>query len=382
MGQWRVLHLRQSGASYGPEQTILGLCRALPEFGFDCRIGLIYRPVGEQSSAPGALPMQAEARRQGTGFEHWEGAPRESWRMVRSIREMLAREEVDVIHAHDYKANWAALWAVAGMARGNQRPVLISTPRHSEQSLVLRVLQAVDRWALRGFDRIVEASPVACERMRGVAGVGERVRLVRHGLEAGTRGKPQELPETQGEPVVLLAGRLEAVKGHAVFLQAMAALREQVPGLQVWLAGEGSLRGELERLVRELGLGGRVHFLGYREDIGHVMAHASVAVIASQYETSCRVAMEALEFGCPLVSTPVGIVPELSEAEQTVLLTAAEPQAMAAAVRRVLEEPGLAKRMRERGQALVERDGGHRRAAQEMAAVYQEALAERLRGNK
>ncbi|MEJ1939115.1 glycosyltransferase, partial [Nostoc sp. NIES-2111] len=117
-------------------------------------------------------------------------------------------------------------------------------------------------------------------------------------------------------------------------------------------------------------------------DIGHVMAHASVAVIASQYETSCRVAMEALEFGCPLVSTPVGIVPELSEAEQTVILTAAEPQAMAAAVRRVLEEPGLAQRMRERGQALVERDGGHRRAAQEMAAVYQEALAERLRGNK
>jgi glycosyltransferase involved in cell wall biosynthesis len=362
---------------YGPEQTILGFCRALPEFGYTCSIGLIHRPM---PGSPEGLPMQEEAQASGIPFVHWSGEPLRIVAMSGQLRNYVAKHPVDIVHAHDYKANWMALLAFQDRRSG---PALVSTPRHSESGSLLRLLQGLDSKLLHRFDLITEASPEACARIRLYPGIAERVRLVRHGVdrhgvEASGREAERLLPKRDGQFVVLIAARLEAVKGHKLFLEAMEMVARRVTNVQLWLAGEGSLENELKRYTQDLGLSEHVRFLGYRPDMANVFRQADVAVVASNFETSCRAAMEALAFGCPLVATPVGIIPELSDEGRTIAITPHGNAArMADAVLRILQDSALAQRMRERGQAKVQDSGGHRAAAATLASVYEEALARR-----
>jgi glycosyltransferase involved in cell wall biosynthesis len=362
----RVLQLRQSHAVYGPENTILGFSRALPEFGFECRIGLILRKCATVEH-----PLRAAARVAGISLIEWDGAPTASLELVRQIRAYLVLETIDVIHSHDYKANWAALLASRGLER---RPALVSTPRHSEQRRLIRFLQWIDSWWLPRFDRLTEASPSAAAKLAGIEALQGKLRLVRHGFEAWEHAAAQPLPANADGPVVTLVGRLEKVKGHGTFLEAMAIVRREFPRVRIWLAGEGSLRPELEDRARRLGLD--VEFLGYRADAGHVLASSSVAVVASEFETSCRVAMEAMHFGCPLVATPVGIVPELARGGAAALLVPVhDAEALAAAVGRVLRDPELAASLREQALASIAAARTHRDAARELAEVYREAIS-------
>src|SRR5258705_9500212 len=105
-----------------------------------------------------------------------------------------------------------------------------------------------------------------------------------------------------------------------------------MPSVHFWLAGEGPLREELEERVRELGIAAQVSFLGYRSDTDRILAASAVTVVASSYEASCRAAMEALHSGCPLVATPVGVIPEMVGDNQGGLLVPyGDGAAMAAA---------------------------------------------------
>lgn len=355
---------------YGPERTILGFCEALPDFDFQCTIGLIHRPL---AGDPTVHPLRESAARLGIEYCEWDGNPTRTLSLVRQVREQIREAAFDVIHAHDYKSNWIALLATRNC---NKRPGLISTPRHSEEARLLRMLQRIDTKLLPRFDLITEASTLAAERLKRNPAIASKVRIVEHGAGSTECGAPKDLPAHEGMPVVLLAGRLEAVKGHKTFLQAMRLVAQRVPSVKVWLAGEGSLRQELEELVKKLGLENRVHFLGYRADIGNVLYSANVAVVASTFETSCRVAMEALEYGCPLVATPVGIIPSLSDGGRAVLLTPiGDAASMATAVESVLSNPELADRLRSNGLAIIRNRDGHRPAAAAMAEVYREAIA-------
>lgn len=368
-----VLHLRQSSAMYGPENTILGFCTSLPHFGFQSTIGLIHRPL---AGDPEVHPIQTIAAQKGIAFQAWDGFPTRMPALVRSVRELLQRKSIDVIHAHDYKANWIALLAARNLPR---RPALVSTPRHSEQMWLLRALQYIDERFLPRFDLITEASTPAMERLAHNPKLAGKLRMVEHGVGDSERGLPQPLPELEGKPVVVMAGRLERVKGHQTFLHAMSLLAERIPELQILLAGDGSMRRELMELVASLGLNDRVHFLGFRSDIDNVFRAADVAVIASSFETSCRVGMEALEYGCPLVSTPVGIIPKLSDGGRAVRLTPVDNAiSMAEAVEEVLRNPVLAATLRRHGQESIRRSNGHQAAAAVLSGVYREALE--LRG--
>ncbi len=360
---------------YGPERTILGFCAALPAFSFECSIGHIYRAF---PGDPPDHPLRAAAARQSLPYAVWPGAPLQSFSLIRALRRHIEENRFDVVHAHDYKANWAALAATRSLPN---RPALVSTPRHSERRLLLRILQSIDKHFLPYFDRITEASPAAFERLASDPRLKPKLRLLRHGIhsiEPGARGPAQPLPPTNGNPVITIAARLEAVKNHSLLLEATRLVANQIPNIQLWIAGEGSLKSTLQAKAAALGLATQTHFLGYREDIGHLYKNSSLAVIASTFETSCRAAMEALAYGCPLVSTPVGIVPELSRDGTAVLLTPhADPSAMAEAILRVLRDPALAQSLRERGLQSVAEAASHRDAARQLAAIYSEALASR-----
>src|SRR5262249_39019169 len=100
-------------------------------------------------------------------------------------------------------------------------------------------------------------------------------------------------PRDPRRPLALALGRLHPNKGFDLLLDALAAAR----GVSLWICGDGPLRSRLERRATPLGLGGRVRFLGWREDVPSLLAAADLLVCPSLHEPLGNVVIEAWSAG-------------------------------------------------------------------------------------
>ena len=171
---------------------------------------------------------------------------------------------------------------------------------------------------------------------------------------------PNPAPE-QGDvaPVALeprtlvFAGRLTRQKGLDTALAAVAAL----PDVRLALVGDGPERGRLEERVAARGLDGRVAFLGARPraEVLELLAGADAALLSSDWENLPHAAVEALAVGTPVVATAVGGVPEVvRDGENGLLVAPGDPEALAGAIVRLLDEPGLRERLAAAARPSVE----------------------------
>jgi len=167
-----------------------------------------------------------------------------------------------------------------------------------------------------------------------------------------TGAAPAALPAPPGARRLLALGRLHANKAFDVLLRALPAL----PGAHLSLAGEGPERAALERLARELGVAGRVAFLGWRQDIGALLAGCEVFVCPSRHEPLGNVVLEAWSAARPVVAAAAQGPVELIEDGATGLLVPKDdPAALAAAIGGLLADPARAAALAAAGRAEFER---------------------------
>ena len=145
-------------------------------------------------------------------------------------------------------------------------------------------------------------------------------------------------------PTLAFAGRLMAAKALDVALRAL----ERTPGVTLLVVGDGPDRAELERLSSALGLDGRVRFLGgrSRDDVLGILSAVDAALLSSRWENFPHLVVEALAVGTPVIATSVGGVPEIvRDGENGLLVPAGDADALAAAIRRLMDDADLRDRM-------------------------------------
>ena len=145
-------------------------------------------------------------------------------------------------------------------------------------------------------------------------------------------------------PLLAFAGRITKQKALEVALDTLG----RVDGVTLAIAGDGPDLPDLRRRVAELGLDGRVRFLGPldRDRVLTLFRAADASLLTSSWENFPHTVVEALAVGTPVIATAVGGVPELvRDGENGLLVSAGDRDALAAAVRRVIGEPGLRERL-------------------------------------
>lgn len=291
----------------------------------------------------------------------------------------MRRNRTAVLHSHLFGSNvWASLlkWFVG-------RPVVVAH-EHMWAYTGSRSRELIDRQLIaRSADAFVAVSEEGRRRMIDVERIpADEIVLIPNGVPATEPGEGDRVRAEFGipasAPIVGSVGHLRSEKAFEVLIEATPLLAEEHPGLRVLIAGEGPERPKLEALAAELGVSDRVLLPGVRNDVPDLLAAFDVAVCCSDFEGGPLSVMEYMGAGLPIVATRTGGLPELiDDGVGGLLVPTRDPQALAAAVDRVLADPALAGSL---GAAAAERKRGEYDIdvwAARVAALYRRLLASR-----
>jgi glycosyltransferase involved in cell wall biosynthesis len=355
----------------GAQIHLLQLLRGLDRRAFEPRVFCLIRggPVAERIRALGT-----EVDVLGMGSIYGPRAFRALPRLVRALR------GTPIAHTYLVSANVYGTLA----ARLAGVPAVVTSRRDTGFSRNWR-LRLVEEWLVNPrVDRVTAVSPAIAREVRAERGLSaEKVVTIPNGVDPAAFD-PALWPRAAARSRLGLAGdesalgviaHLSTVKGHADLLAAMARIVAAVPHARLVVVGDGILRAELEARSRTLGLGDRVVFTGAREDVATILAALDVVVVPSHTEGLSNALLEAMAMARPVVATAVGGNPDAVEAGVTGLLVPPrDPEALAAAVLRLLERPDEARRLGEAARRRVLADFSLDRMVAGYEALYRSLL--------
>ena len=351
----------------GVERQLLDLCQYFQRRGIQPLLILFYD-----------RELAAQVRRLGVEPVILGGGSRFSLNTPRRLASVLADHQVNVVHAHGYRA-------VVNCALAH-RHYGIRMVRTVHGRAEPRTANPV-AWFKEKFYRNLET--LASHRM------GASICYVTDDLAHTYLKKDRNLPHftvyngidpydkkelarphdlSEGQFNLLVIGRISAVKGIGYALRAL--LEPGVPdAVHLNVIGTGPQQPELEEQALALGIADRVHFLGFKRNVFDYLAHGDGLLMPSLHEGLPYVLLEAMAVGTPLLASQVAGLAEILHDRRTALLfPVGDVQRIGQAIRDLVSDPDLAARL----SSAAQRDQNERftldRMGQQYWDVYQRAL--------
>lgn len=173
--------------------------------------------------------------------------------------------------------------------------------------------------------------------------------------------------------------RLYVTKGLEYLLEAFASVKKSFPRAQLGVYGDGPLRAELLDCAAQLGLDGEAIFVGAftsRQELSRIMAQTDIFVMSSVLEGQPLGVVEAMAYGCPIVCTNVGGIPEIiQDGINGMLCASKDPECLAQKIRILIQDPALATKLGQAARASYEHGPYQPQAVCEhFDSIYREAI--------
>jgi len=298
------------------------------------------------------------------------------WRLAR-------RHRFDVLHAHWVVPNGPMARVVSALTG---LPLYVTL--HGSDvwvSLKNRWFGCVARWVLRGARAVTACSPELIRGALTLGANGERAHLFPWGADPvafaardGSDALRDELGLEADAPVILTLGRLVGKKGFEVLVRAMPAVVAAHPRAQCLIVGEGPERANLERAIAELGMDAHVRLTGAVpwNSVPCYLRLSEMVIVPSVHDAGNvdglpGVVQEAMAAERAVVASDVAGIPlAVMHKVSGLLVPEGDPAALAAAVCRLLDDPGLCRRMGRAGRERVEREMNWRSVALRLIEIY------------
>ena len=284
---------------------------------------------------------------------------REAWRQIGA-----RRQRPDVVHSH-------AIYQAARL-RQQDIPVVVNLPG-APHARYFGDLEEADALVADGW---------AAERLPQM--LGRPVDHVAKGVDEDTFAPDgPDVREQLGlahKRVIIAVGRLVPIKNMRLLVEAMPAIVADHPDAHVVIVGEGPERELLESLARERGVSAAVTFAGYvsNAEVADYYRAADVFALASVFDNSPNVVLEAMACGLPVVCTDVGGVRAfVEEPIGGQLVTAGDPRQLAQALSDWLAAPERRRTASLRNRAVVLERYSWRASAAQLLEVYERVIAQR-----
>lgn len=281
------------------------------------------------------------------------------WCGALKLARFLRKHVVQILHSHMFRASLFA--SPIGWMTGV--PVVVETAHVRELwRKGWKASFVVDRMAGAFIDQTIAVSNAIARYLIDCKGIAQnKVAVIPTAPALSTPAKQESAARLRkslgiedSDPLVVLAGRLEPQKGHRILIEAIKSVFAEFPRVQLVFLGEGSLRSELERQVRDSQLNESIRFAGFQRNVREWFAAADLSVLPSFYEGLPMTALESLAEGCPIVATAVDGTPEVvRDGETGLLVPPGDVERLSDAICRMLRDREFALRTALAGQREV-----------------------------
>lgn len=305
----KILHVRDSSGLFGAERVILTIGNNLPKERFHFHLLCLQGPqqLGE--------PLLDRAKSLGLPASALAVRGRLDLSAILRLRRFLKDNRIDLLHCHDFKANfygWLAAWGLG-------IPKVVTAHGSTRDSLKKKAYLLFDELVnYRFFDRIIAVSEDLQEQLVRRHIPAAKILLIQNGLdfdllrrETATTAAQAPLPLPADKTIFAVVGRLFPDKGHRFFLEAFARVREKFPDIGGLFVGEGPSANAIRQQINDLGLQDCVTLAGVRQDMQTIYDRIDFLVIPSMTEGLPYVLLEAMASRVPVIASTVGDIPRL-----------------------------------------------------------------------
>lgn len=315
-----------------------------------------------------AVPPQSRE-----AIENW-GRRSDFLRLYQAVHVGLRMEEAGLRHVHAHFAGMAArtaywireFFGISYSVTAHANDVF--APRDFEVSLAKIISSAAT---------VVTVSDFAVGRLREqFPDHAGKFRRVYNGIDLSRFSSAEP---AGGVPAIISVGRLIEKKGFADLIDACAILNESGQNFSCRIIGEGPLEDALRARIADRGLQDRVKLTGplSQTEILAQLARAMVFVLPCVREADGAmdnlptVIMEAMAAGLPVISTPLAGIPEMVEnGFNGELVPERDPAALAAAIKRILDDPQHARQLGERGRQIARKKFAIEESARQLGEIF------------
>ena len=303
------------------------------------------------------------------------------WRLFR-------RERPEIVHTHTSKAGLLGRWAawLAGV------PLIVHTP-HGHVfwgyfgPAKTRLFVLLERLSALLTDRLVMLTKQeGIDHIRFGIAAAEKFTTIHSGIDLGrfsARGPDgietrKELGIPEEAFVVGSVGRLTAIKGHCVLIEAARKVIARHKNTVFVFLGAGELLEELRRQASEGGIANHVRFTGWQSDVGRIMSTYDLCAFPSLNEGMGRAIVEAMSMGIPIIASRIGGITDLmDDGVSGFLVPPADPEALADRIVYLMQHPERGRRMAKKALETVA-EYGSGAMVRKIEDVYSDLLSRKV----
>jgi N-acetyl-alpha-D-glucosaminyl L-malate synthase BshA len=300
------------------------------------------------------------------------------------LAEVVEEVGIDIIHAHYAVPHATAAILARDMVRGCCPPVVVTTLHGTDVTLVGldRAYLRTTQYAISRSDHVTAVSRYLAEYTRREMQIEREIQVIYNAVDL-SRFKPEPSAELRHqyahpeEKLLVHISNFRPVKQAEQVVRIFAGVARQLSA-RLLMIGDGPERHKAFELARELGVSGRVTFLGSFPRVEALLAVCDLFLLPSLQESFGLAALEAMASGVPVVASDVGGIPEVVEDGVSGLLAA--PDDTATLVRhalRLLGDPELHRRFAQAARARAEAHFSEAVILPQYQQAYERALARR-----
>ncbi len=311
-----------------------------------------------------------------------------SLRAYRKIRELLPYHKFDIIHDNQCLGYGLLLMKrlKVPVVATIHHPIPVDRDLEVAQARNLWQKFSLQRWysfcfmqglVSRRMERVITVSQSSADAIeRSLKVPQSKLRVIYNGIDINLFKRDGVVIKEPNSLILVNSGE-QSLKGVPYLLKALRLLRDGTE-LKLTVVGSPNPDGRYPKLVEEYGLGDIVTFTGrvtMEELVKHYLA-SEICVVPSLYEGFGLPAAEAMSCQLPVITTRAGALPEVvgRDGDSGILVPPADPDALAAAIKSLLSDESLRRKMGEAGRKRVERNFTWEQAAKRVVEVYEEVL--------
>jgi len=337
----KVLHIIDSGGVWGAENMLFELVAEQQRSDQHP----VVLSIGKPGEARKAFELAMESR--DLPFEVFRMPLLPRWRDIRALVEKIKELAPDLIHSHGYKGNILLAFFLRRFISIPTVTTMHGWTTFGKGWSKLRFYEFLDAFAVRRLDGIVLVS----EKMRDhpriqslPAEIASKVVSIDNGISVIAEPTEDAFVTkleafAGGGQLIGSVGRMSEEKGYQFLIPAFARIAAECRDVKLVLIGDGHYRSELEALISELGLEGRVWITGYVKNAGALIGCLDAYICSSLIEGLPITLLEAMRESVPVVSTAISNIPALLQhGEGGVLVAPADVEALATAITGLLAQ--------------------------------------------